>query len=226
MTADRKAALLAGAFFILATAMGVFNAITLAPLLGNPDFLVAMSENARVVNTSTLLNIIMSGAVIAIAMVLYPILARFSKTLAVSYLAARSIEGILLAIGGMTWISLSTLGTEFIQAGQPTASHYQTLALLFTSGSTAIFTLAAEITFGITALILNYVFLKTRLLPRFISIWGLIGGALILILGIMKILGLPISAVEIPFTAPIALNEMVLAVWLLVKGFSTPVKSA
>lgn len=71
---DRKLSIVAGGMFILATAMGVINAVLLAPLLGASDMLGEMARNADKIGFSTLLNIIMAGAVIAIAVVLYPIL--------------------------------------------------------------------------------------------------------------------------------------------------------
>ena len=60
---------------------------------------------------------------------------------------------------------------------------------------------------------------RTKLVPAFISIWGFIAGVLLLTLGIMHILKMTTDAVEIAFTARIALNEMVFAFWLIVKGF-------
>lgn len=199
---DRKTAVITGLFFILATAMGVTMAVFFGPILQAE----AVLENAGVVRISVLLNFIMAGAVIAIAVVLYPVLQRTHKTMAVGYLVARTVEGIVLALGGMAWLGLLT-ATE-AQAG------------MLMDSSTALFTLGAEVTFGVTALILNAVFLQTRLVPRWLSLWGLVGGGLILALGVLKVLGLPYTAIEAAFTAPIALNEMVLAVWLIVKGFS------
>ena len=149
-----------------------------------------------------------------------PILKRTSETLAIGYLAARIIEGTVLAIGGIAWLGLASLGNEFVQAGTPDASHFQTLGDMLVTVSTSAFTLGSETVFGVAALILNYVFIKANLVPKWISIWGLIGGALLLTLGAMKTLGVPYSAVEIAFIAPIALNEMVLAVWLIAKGFN------
>lgn len=86
--------------------------------------------------------------------------------------------------------------------------------------STSAFTLGAEIVFGVTALLLNVILWRTKLVPGLISLWGLIGGTLLLALGIMKTLGISVDVIEIAFTAPIALNEMVLAIWLIIKGFS------
>ena len=221
MTSDRKTAIIIGILFILATAMGVTSGTILGPLLLETNYLVAMSEGSSTVLISTIFNVIMSGAVIAIAVFIYPILNRTNETLAMGYLCARLVEGTFIAIAGIAWLSIMSLGNEFIEMGRPDGSYYQTIGNLLVSSSTSLFTLGAEIVFGLTAIILNYFFIKTKLVPRFISIWGFVGGALLLISGIMKIMGVSVFALAVAFTVPIALNEMVLAVWLITKGFSS-----
>ncbi len=78
------------------------------------------------------------------------------------------------------------------------------------------FYLGPVVIFSITALILNYTFYRSRLVPRFISVWGFIGGMVLLIAGLLSMFGIDAIAYGVPL---IALNEMVLAVWVLVKGF-------
>lgn len=218
MTNFRKLTILAGISLIIATAAGIFNAVALAPLIGHSDFLAEMSKNADSVMLSTLLNIVMAISVTAIAIILFPILKRESEALAAGYLAARICEGLVLAISGLAWLTMISLGKDIVLNGLQAGSSAHQIGDLVLSANTSMFTLAAEIVFGLSAIILNYVLFKAKLVPALISLWGLGGGILILLLGSMKILGMDISAVEIAFTAPIALNEMVLAVWLIVKG--------
>ncbi len=218
---DRKTAIVAGILFIVATAMGIGAVGMLGPLIGDTDYLVVMSENSGAVRISLFLDLIMASAVVAIGVVLFPILKQKNETLAVGYLVARTIEGLFLALAGVTWLVLANIGQEFVQAGQPEASYFQTLGTLWLNAGTVVFTMGAEITFGITALMLNYVLFRAHLVPRFITIWGFAGGFLLFVLGCLKILGIPVSTIEIAFTAPIALNEMVLAVWLIAKGFNS-----
>lgn len=84
--------------------------------------------------------------------------------------------------------------------------------------------------FGVTAIILNFVFFQTRLVPRFISVWGLIGGLLIALGGLISLFVLTADSAYPPWLylpiIPIAVNEMVLAVWLLVKGFNPTTAAA
>lgn len=220
MTSNKKLAAIAGVLFIVATVMGILDAGMVGPLLASETYLTDMPSNESLVRMSVLFAFIMAGAVVAIAVVLYPLVKQTSQTLAIGYLAARIIEGVALAAGAIVWLALIPLGADYALVGAQDSTHIQSLGNMLVSSSASSFTLGAEITFGISALILNTLFLRTKLVPLFISVWGLIGGALILTLGMMKVLGMPVDFVEIAFTAPIALNEMVLAVWLIIKGLN------
>lgn len=218
MNTNRKLAIITGVLFIVATVMGVLSAGMVGTIIGSAEYLTEMATNANLVYTSVISNFIMAGCVTAISITLYPILKQVNELKAVGYLAARIFEGIILAAAGLIWLVLVPLGQEFIEAGMPQNSHFQTLGDVLVSLNNAGFTLGANIVFGLTAVLLNDILFRYKLVPKFISIWGFIGGALILILGIVKFFDMATTPVEIAFTVPIALNEMVLAVWLIAKG--------
>ncbi len=69
--------------------------------------------------------------------------------------------------------------------------------------------------YGLGALILNFVLYQSELVPRWISVWGLIGAVLIIAMGFLRMFGYP----AIYLAIPLILNELVLAVWLIVVGF-------
>ena len=71
--------------------------------------------------------------------------------------------------------------------------------------------------YGLGALILNYLLYQSELVPRWLSVWGLVGGALMLAMGVLRLFGRPVMLLALP----IILNEMVLAVWLIVVGFNS-----
>jgi len=84
--------------------------------------------------------------------------------------------------------------------------------------------LGVEFVFSLTALILNYLLFRSKLVPRFISVWGLIGATLLLVSGFLVMFGLspsPTSAISMLLSLPISVQEMVFAVWLIVKGFNS-----
>ena len=221
MTTNRKLATITGVFFIAATLMGVLSAGMVGPIIGGAEYLTKMAPNANLVFISVISNLIMAGCVTAIAVSIYPILKQVNELKAISYLAARIFEGIILATAGLIWIILVPLSQEFINAGMPQNSHFKTLGDVLVSLNTAGFTLGAYIIFGFTAILLNDILFRYKLVPKLISIWGFVGGVLILTLGVLKIFDIATTSIEIAFTIPIALNEMVLAVWLIAKGFKT-----
>lgn len=221
ITSNRKLAIVIGGLFIIATLMGVLTAGMVGPLFGGEDYLKEISYIEGRVLIASIMNFIMAASVVAISVVIYPILKQVNELMAISYLASRIFEGIVLASAGLIWVVLVQLGQEFAEAAMPAHSHFQSLGNVLVSLSTNGFTLGASIVFGFTAIILNDTLYRYKLVPDFIAIWGFVGGLLIMILGVMKVLDIDISSIEIAFTAPIALNEMVLAVWLIVKGFKT-----
>jgi hypothetical protein len=102
------------------------------------------------------------------------------------------------------------------------ASYFQTSgALLLALKEWA--SIPEQFPYGLGALFLNYMLYQSELIPRWLSVWGLVGGILILAMGLLRLFGRPVFILAIP----IVLNEMVLAVWLIVVGFdSSAVTSA
>ncbi len=82
--------------------------------------------------------------------------------------------------------------------------------------------LGPTIVLSITALILNYVFYRTKMIPRFISVWGLIGVPCMFASGLVGLFTMnPFSTIGSILIIPLAVNEMVLGVWLITKGFNS-----
>jgi hypothetical protein len=71
--------------------------------------------------------------------------------------------------------------------------------------------------YGLGVLILNFLLYQSELVPRWLSVWGLVGGVLVVGMGVSRLLGRPMFLLAIP----IILNELVLAVWLIVVGLNS-----
>ncbi len=217
----RTAARVVGALFIIATVASTLAVLLLQPVVGAPDYLTIASLSKDRVATGVFFELINHIAVVGIAVAIYPVLKRFSERLALGYVAARSIEAVLFAIGTMHLLTLVTVSQEFVAAGTPPTSHFQTLGGMLLAGHDWDDAALAFTAFSLGALILNYVLYQARLVPRWLSVWGLVGAALILAARMMVIYGLePSSATQIVLDAPIAVQEMTFAAWLIVKGFN------
>jgi hypothetical protein len=224
MNSYRKTAIVAGILFIFATVVGLLsNVAFLKPILDVPDYLGRIFAGQNQILIGSLLHIIASFACAGIAIALYPVLRKYNEGLALGSVGFRIAEAILYVIGSIGVLMLLPLSQEFIKAGMPSTSYFQTLAnsLLSMHDWTG---MLAVITFGPGALMYYAIFYKSKLIPRWLSGWGLIAAALCLISGILVMFHIIdfFTPVQIAINIPIALQEMVLAVWLIAKGFNLP----
>ena len=221
MDTNRKTAIIVGVLFITATVTSSLYYVILDPILNAPDYLVTVSENANQVIIGVLLYLIDCAAVVAIPILLFPIFKKHNESLALGYVGSRMIESVTLIVGHISLLSLLTLSQEYVQAAAPDAYNFQALGALLLSVTDWTHLLGVEFVFSLTALILNYLLYRSKLVPRFISVWGLIGAILLLASGFLGMFGhSPTSPISMFFTLPIAVQEMVFALWLIVKGFN------
>ncbi|MFX0066972.1 MAG: DUF4386 domain-containing protein [Candidatus Hermodarchaeota archaeon] len=217
MNSNRRTAIIVGVLFITATVAYSLGVIFLSPILGSPDYLTKASENGNQMIIGAFLVLIDSVAVAGIGIVIYPILKKHNETLALGYAGARLAEGLLFIVNAITALTLLTLSQEFVKAGAPDASYYQNMgAVLLAAGNWA-YLLGLGLAFALSALILNFVLYRSRFVPRWLSSWGFIGAALVFANYLLQFFGT--NPVEILFY-PIAVQEMIFAVWLIVKGFN------
>jgi hypothetical protein len=97
----------------------------------------------------------------------------------------------------------------------------QTLVVLLTAVQNEIAADVIAIIFSVGAALFYYLFYRSRLIPRWLSIWGLLGAALYLAAPLFDLFGSSFGALM----APLALQELVLAVWLIIRGFDSPPSS-
>jgi hypothetical protein len=223
MDSYRKIAIIAGVLFIIATVAPILSSVFLGSItdviggVTDPDYLSKASTNEIQVIIGTILFSIMAVAVAGIAITLYPILKKYNESLALGYVGARIGEGIFFSVNIIFILTLLTLSQEFVQAGSPDASYYQTLGTLLLAAGDWAYLLGFGLFFTISALILNFVLYKTKLIPRWLSAWGFVGALLIWIYYLVQYSSS--NQIEILYL-PIAVQEMVFAVWLIVKGFN------
>ncbi|MFC2075567.1 DUF4386 domain-containing protein [candidate division KSB1 bacterium] len=217
MDSNRWTARIAGILFIIATVAYSIGSSLIESLIGAQDNLIKLSANENQVIIGALLVLIDAVAVAGIAVVLYPVLKKYNEALALGYVSARIVEAVLFFVNVITILTLLTLSHKFVQAGAPDASYYQTLGALLHVAANWTFLLGFGLAFTLSALILNYVLYQSKLIPQWLSVWGLVGAVLIFAYYLLQYSSG--KQVEILFL-PIAVQEMVFAVWLIAKGFN------
>ncbi len=220
MNSNKTTARIVGALFIIATVAYSLSAILLDPILGGSDYLTKASANENQIIIGALLMLIMGFAVAGIGIMMFPILKKHNEALALGYVGFRIIEGVLFIVSVVSLLSLLTLSQEFVKAGAPDASYFQTLGTLFQVEQYWAYHMGT-ISFGLAASIFYYLLYQSKLIPRWLSVWGLIGVPLWFAVSLLIMFDSITESLEIFLYLPIAVNEMVLAVWLIVKGFNS-----
>ncbi len=218
----------AGALFITATAASLIGTALRGSLLQGPDLLARVSLHQDRVLMGAFFQLLAAFTSAAIAISLYPVLRRHAAGMALGAVGFRLIEGVfyaLSALGTLTLVALSDQPTVAGAAAGATATHTSVVLLQDLRDAASLIGVLAFYT-GATAYYL--VFYRSRLIPRWLSVWGLAGTALGLVAALLvlfRAIGM-LSAPQALLNVPIALQEMVLAVWLIWKGFALSVPSS
>ena len=221
MNSYRNNAIIVGVLFIIATVTNMLGNLSIKPILDAPDYLIQISANENLMLIALLLVLISAFASAGIAICLYPILKKHHEALALGSVGFRVMEAMLYIVGVVGLLSLLTLSQEYVTAGASNASLYQISGTLLQAVKTWAGMLGV-IAFAIGSLMYYYIFYQSKLVPRWLSGWGFLGAALSGASAVLVIAGLlnSLSTVFIVFNLLILVQEMVLAVWLIVKGFN------
>lgn len=216
MNTNRNTARIVGALFIIGTVAGVLSAVVAGPILSDSNYLISVSANSKII-IGGLLVLIMGFALAMVPVMMFPIFKKYNQALALGSVVFRgALEAVMYIAMVITWLLLLTVSQEYIKAGMPDASHFHTLGVVLINASDQINAIL-EIVFSIGSLMIYYLFYQSKLVPRWLSIWGLVGTILYLTAGLSHLFAINLELLVIP----LALLEMVLAVWLIVKGFNT-----
>ena len=222
MDANRKTAIAVGILFIVATAASLAGSSLSDPILAAPGYMTGMAENAGRILVSALCTFVAAGTSVGIAIALYPVLRKSQEGLALGAVVFRAIEAVFYIIAVLCLLSLLALGQEIVAAGGAVEGAETLGRFLLTTKELAGFVFGAA-AFCIGGFLYYVVFYQSQLIPRWLSVWGLLGCVLLLCAIILTAVdGAPFSLTGnlVLLAMPIALQEIVLAVWLLVRGFS------
>jgi hypothetical protein len=217
MNSKKITEIIIGVLFITASASVVLTYLPIGFIIDKaPGYLADISAKETQVLIGMFLELIWALAVVGIPIVLYPILKKEDETLALGFFSFRLIEGIITLVGTIALLTLLTLSQEFVQAGSPADSHYQTFGDLLLAVREWSFIIGPGLAFALSALILNYVLYQSKLIPRWLSGWGLLGAILCFPGYTFQFMNIDLDILFIF----IAVQEMAFAVWLIIKGFN------
>jgi hypothetical protein len=224
MESYRKTAIIVGLLFIIATVTAILTIGFLGNTLETPLNFNTVSENEFQVVMAVLFWIILAVSVDGIGFMMYPILKKYHEGFALGYISFRIVESVCIIISSIAILSLLTISKEYV-GGTLEVIYYQPSANLLLALQNWSFEIGTLIFLGLGGFFIYYPLYELKLIPRLLTIWGLIGAACVLVYGVLSLFGLTANSVALNIlAAPIAIQEMVFAVWLIVKGFNLPGK--
>ncbi len=219
----RKTAALVGAMFIVATVTAIAAIMVLGDAFEGPDFMVGLPDVGSGVVTAALLELVLAVSLIGIGALMFPVLKGHGEGLAQAYLGFRLTEAICIIVATVCMVAMLAMGGQYAD-GDLDLDGVEAMGALLMALREWAFAIGTLLFLGLGALTLNHLFYVSRLIPRWLSVWGLIGGAGVMVYGVYSLYSMDMgsfSAVNL-LAAPIAVQEMVFASYLIVKGFSDP----
>jgi hypothetical protein len=217
----RAAATTAGILYIIGTVAGILSkVVTYFPVHDADDPLAYAAKHSGTVATGALLVLVMGLSLAFVPVVLFPVLRRVDEVLATGYLIIRgAVETACYVILAIAWLLLVPL-SETMSAGPGTASPQGVklgTLVIDSDGASAILTLV----FCLGAALFYVLLYRSRIVPRWIASWGLVGVPLYAaayLLAMYGTIGTNSSAQNL-LQLPVFVQEMVLAVWMIARGF-------
>jgi len=213
MSSHRKTARIVGLLFLLLLITGISGIILrdLSPSLKD------VFENSTQIKISILFDLIASTVAVGIAVLLFPILRNFNYNIALWYFGFSIVGFATIVVSNVSVFSLLTLSEEYVKLGSPDTDYFQTLGVLKLGEYFGAHFMGLIIhTFG--ASMFYYLLFQSKLLPRFLSVWGLIAITLVLSATLLQIFDRSVSMI---LYLPNGLLQILIGIWLIVKGFNS-----
>lgn len=221
----RMNARLFGIFFILTflsfgVGMSLIDSVT-----SGPDFMANLQANTPTIITGAMLMAVAHTFFnLMLPALMMPVLKPHNQILSYGYLGTAIAATTILAIGALMLLLLVPLGQEYLAADVASHAHFDTLGAMLTTGGNQAYHMGMAV-WAIGGLMFAMVLYQSKLIPRLMSVWGLVGYLTLLIGSISEIFGHN-NLVEIISVTPGGLFEVTLSLWLIFKGFNAPKPTA
>jgi hypothetical protein len=215
MGAYKSTARAVGILFIVASATAIIGGLLMVPATSD-DYLTEAASSGTAIVSGALLELVLAMSVVAIATLVFPILRREHEGTALAYAGARTLEAVLIMAGTISGLLGLTVSRHVASGG--TAP--DVIGELIIGAREWTYWLGPMAMFSVSAVILNVLLYRSQIVPRWLSVWGGVGGVLLLVSALFEMYGTALGGWQAVFTAPIGVQEMVFAVWLIWKGFA------
>jgi uncharacterized membrane protein len=215
----KRTAITVGALFLIAMVASLVGGIWLESIITAPDYLSSISDNEPQIVTGVMLELVNGLSVLGIGVLMFPVFKKYSEAAALGYAGIRITELVIIVAGLISPLALITISREFLAASAADAATFQVVGTALLAVREHLVGQLLGIFFSLSALVLYILLYRTKLVPQWLALWGLIGGVLILAWNLVEAFGISVSFGMI-LALPMILNEIFLGIWLIVKGFN------
>ncbi|MFS1514272.1 DUF4386 domain-containing protein [Chengkuizengella sp. SCS-71B] len=219
MYSNRKTAITFGILLILGIVFGILSSV---PALERSDYLIKLSSIKMQVLMAAFFQFTMAAVYVCIAVLLYPIIKKHNEGMALGYFGFRIIGAAFLFVGIVSLLLLLFISERFVIEGQPSPSYFLIIGELLRVGRDLMNHIGMILPWSLGGLILYFCFFRMKLIPKWLSVWGFIGSIFTLIATFLLMFDLIkiVTPSYFIMNIPLAIFELVLAVYLMIKGFN------
>jgi hypothetical protein len=213
---------LLGVTQLLVLGFGMLGGELLRSVIGSgsiSDILVSISENQTRMRISNLFWLFVCAAIVVLGVLFYIVFNEEYKIIALVALGCFLAEAITLAVSKIGAYALIPLSQEFVEKGAPEASYFQTLGDFFYYGFDRLGFDIHMLFFCFGGILWYYLFYISNYIPRVLSVWGVAAVCLVLITTLLKLYDRDFLPAAQILALPYVPYELVLGIWLIVKGF-------
>jgi Domain of unknown function (DUF4386) len=218
MNKYRMTARVVGVVYLAGFVVGIAGNLMIQSILGETNRLSAVSANSMTLAIGASLWLMAVAGDAAHGVLMFPVLKQHSERMAIGYLAARIVDAVFIAIMVLFVLIQIPLGSEHLKVSSSGASYLQSLSTLFAQSQHYAYEIGM-ISLGLAGLMLCYTLYRTKLVPQWLALWGLVGYASIFCGMVSAVMGSGLGDVS---SIPGGLWEVFIGVWLIIKGFNEP----
>lgn len=223
MNTNRNTARIVGSFFLVAMVASLVGGTIVNSIISTPDALSTLSQVESQLLFGVFLELLNALSVVGIGILMFTVIKQCNETMAVGYLGLRVIESVFCSIIVIAPLALIIINQNIPASGSLNAISFEAMNTLSNAIRSSVVDWLIPIFFCLGALLLYSFLYRSKCLPRFISVWGVIAAALIALMVTLKFINFEVTiGLNMLLALPIIFNEIFMGIWLVAKGFNPP----